>query len=464
MKKYFIIAMAIMATLVSCNGGGNTVSVAQTYETDAYMNGRLDLFNQCPIIPGDIVMLGDDYFDQGEWRDFYDNAKVRNRGILRDKAAFLPARIDSVASKKPAKIFVSAGLNDIREGASAKETADNLMKVFARIKRLSPKTERYYVNAVTLPGLTAEQKAEVAALNETMANAAEKNGFVNIDLCSALSQGIADGIFSWNGGRFLNGAGFEALTQTLAGSVGCEALNHPVDKENTAVEKYLENWYGCCDPATCYPAEYYTHRVSVYRSLPVRSNGVVLLGDSLTDYAEWNDLFPGFTFPILNRGIAGDMIEGMELRLDEVAAQQPNKIFILAGCNNLVKYPEVDEATVLQKYLAFVKKVHETCPKASVYVQSILPLNSLDPAFKTANPAAEKINMALKEAAKIGNYIFIDITTPLKDDNGELRLECTTDGCHLNATGYFTWATELLQLSRILVIGNPYEELKFNEK
>ena len=460
MKKYFIIAMAVLATLASCNGGGNTVSPAATYETDAYMNGRFDLFNQCPLAYNDIVMLGDDWVDQGEWCDFFDNTKIKNRGILRDKAAWLPARIDSVAAKKPAKLFVSAGLNDIREGASAKVVSDNLLKLFTRIGKISPKTEIFYVNAVVLPELTAEQKAEVASLNENMAQAAAKKGFTNIDLNSALEAGIADGTYSWNGGKYLNGAGFEAYTKLLEEYVGCPALNHAADKEDAAIDKYLEGWYGGCDPATCYPADYYKHRLSVYRSLPVRSNGVIMLGDSLTDYAEWNDLFPGFDFPILNRGIAGDMIEGLALRLDEVAAQQPNKIFILVGTNNLIKYPEVEEIAVLQNYLDLVKKVNQACPKATVYVQSILPLNPIDPAFKTVNPAAEKINNALREASKTGDYLFVDLISPLKNENDELRLECTTDGCHLNSTGYFTWATELLQLSRLLVIGNPYVEIE----
>ena len=109
MKKNLIIAMAVLATLVSCNGGGSFVSLADTYETDAYMSGRLDVFNQCPLAYNDIVMLGDDWIDQGEWREFYDNGKIRNRGILRDKAAWLPARLDSIVAKKPAKVFVSAG-------------------------------------------------------------------------------------------------------------------------------------------------------------------------------------------------------------------------------------------------------------------------------------------------------------------------------------------------------------------
>ena len=458
MKKYFIIAMAIMATLASCNGGGNAVSLAETYETDAYMNGRLDLFNQCPIAAGDIVMLGDDYFDQGEWAAFFGERKIKNRGIKGDKASFLLARIDSVAAKKPAKVFVSAGINDIREGAGAKEVSENLTKALSRIGRISSKTERYYMNIPATEDLSAEGREQVAELNDMMAKAAGKNGFTCIDLASALAAGIADGSFSGNGGKFLNGAGFEAYTKLISEYVGYEALNHANDAENGEVDKYLETWYGACDPATCYPSDYYTHRTSIFRSLPATSNGVVLLGDSITDYAEWNELFPGFSFPILNRGIAGNMIEGMALRLDEIAANQPNKIFILAGCNNLVKYPEVDESAVFQKYIDLVEKVHKACPKASVYVQSILPLNPVDPACKTANPAAEKINMALNEAAKVNDYYFLDIASPLKDENGNLRMECTTDGCHLNSTGYFTWATELLQLGRLLVIGNPYKE------
>ena len=66
MKKNLIIAMAVLATLVSCNGGGSFVSLADTYETDAYMSGRLDVFNQCPLAYNDIVMLGDDWIDQGD--------------------------------------------------------------------------------------------------------------------------------------------------------------------------------------------------------------------------------------------------------------------------------------------------------------------------------------------------------------------------------------------------------------
>ena len=458
MKKYFIVAMAILATLVSCNNGGDGADLGNVYADDPYMAGKLDMFNQTPLSYNDIVMFGDDWLDLGEWRAFFGGTKISNRGIRGDKAAFLPARTDSVASKKPLKVFVSAGANDIRGGTDAKTVQADLRKVFARFGKLSPKTALYYLNCVPTADMTPAQKDELTKLNTAMAEGAAKGKYTCIDLCSALAQGIADGTYSWNGGKYLNGAGYEAYTKLIAEAVGSQALNHAADKESEEIEKYLEGWYGSCDPANCMPPDYYRHKLSVFRSLPAAYNGIVMLGNSLTDFVRWEDILPGVN--VIGRGIAGDMIEGMALRLDEVAAQRPNKVFVMAGCNNLVKHPGTDPLAVLEKNLDLVRKIHSACPLATVYVQSILPLNPLDPACKEFNPAADKINAALKEAAKTNDFIFIDVTTPLKDENGDLRLECTTDGCHLNATGYFTWATELLQASRLMVIGDPYQNAK----
>lgn len=454
MKKYFIVAMAILATLISCNSGGDGTVQDNVYADDPYMAGKLDVFNQTPVSNDDIVMFGDDWLDLGEWASFFGVTNIRNRGIRGDKAALLPARTDSIASKKPLKVFVSAGANDIRGGGDSKTIQADLRKVFARFEKLSPNTALYYLNCVPTADMTSAQKDELLKLNTAMAEGAAKGGYTCIDLCGTLAQGIADGTYSWNGGKYLNGAGYEAYTGLIAEAVGSQALNHAADVENGQVEKYLEGWYGCGDPASCMPPDYYRHKLSVFRSLPPAYNGIVMLGNSLTDFVRWEDLLSGVN--VIGRGIAGDMIEGMALRLDDVAAQKPNKVFVMAGCNNLVKYPETDALAVFEKYLDLVRKIHSSCPKATVYVQSILPLNPIDPACKEFNPAADKVNAALKEAAKTNDFIFIDVTAPLKDENGDLRLECTTDGCHLNATGYFTWATELLQTSRLMIIGDPY--------
>lgn len=451
MKKFFLIAMAAIATLTACNNAAEQTE--DIYRTNTYMYGRTDLFNVLPVAENDIVMVGDDYTDLGEWASFYGSNTIKNRGIRGDKASAVINRIDSVAAKKPAKLFLSEGYNDIKDGAKAGDVVKNLEKVMARIHKISPKTELYFINIANSCGLTEEQKAEAAEVNAQMDKV--KKNFTCIDLAGALEQGLADGTFSGCNGLYLNGAGYEAYAKLLAPYVGMEALNSAVEEDNTEVDAYLQGWYGKNEPGTCMPAEYYSHKLSVFRSLPDTHNGIVLLGDSLTDFANWDELFPGFN--IVNRGIAGDMIDGITCRLDELEADQPNKIYVMAGCNDLGKYPEKDILDVWSSYEKLIKAIHAKFPKATLYIQSILPVSPADgEGYKEFNKKAENLNKILLAGKKEMNYIFVDLTEPLKDEYEDLREECTTDGCHLTATGYLTWATELLQIGRLIVIGDPY--------
>jgi hypothetical protein len=60
---------------------------------------------------------------------------------------------------------------------------------------------------------------------------------------------------------------------------------------------------------------------------------VVMLGDSLTELGEWQEMFP--EVKIANRGISSDMTSGILERLDEVMEARPRKVFLMAGINDL---------------------------------------------------------------------------------------------------------------------------------
>jgi len=463
MKSRLILMAAVVAAFASACTGNSTSTEPEWYADEAYFIGRNSLFNELPVSSGDIVMVGDDYIDLGEWRAFFAKDNIKNRGIRGDATAHILYRIDSVAAHKPAKIFLSAGLNDIIHGAKAEVPAAGVKAIVSRIKKLSPETEIYYLNTVSPVDLSAEQQEEVKKLNETVLKDAASKKFTCIDLASALNEGIKDGSYSYNGGVYLNGAGYEAYARLIQEYVGSDALNKAADDKyadkDEELSEYLKGWYGIHSPEGCMLPVYYKSRLSVFRSLPETHNGVLLLGDSLTDFAEWNDLLP--KFHVYARGIAGDMIEGIALRSDEIVADQPNKIFIMAGSNNFTKHPEKDVLAYWNSYEALIKKVKKECPKATVYVQSVLPANPILGAdYNDYNKKAGDLNKILQAGAQPDGYIYIDLTAPLTDENGDLRLECTTDGCHLNATGYLTWATQLLEIGRILVVGDPYTENK----
>ncbi|MGQ0516039.1 GDSL-type esterase/lipase family protein, partial [Bacillus sp. D-CC] len=62
-------------------------------------------------------------------------------------------------------------------------------------------------------------------------------------------------------------------------------------------------------------------------------SGVLFLGDSLTDFNEWDEAFPGIK--TYNRGISGDTTVGLIHRLNQVISLKPSKIFLMIGVNDL---------------------------------------------------------------------------------------------------------------------------------
>ena len=74
---------------------------------------------------------------------------------------------------------------------------------------------------------------------------------------------------------------------------------------------------------------YYGRRATLFDELPIGKKDIVMLGNSLTDGAEWNELLDNRH--VKNRGIVGDIVQGYIDRLEPILKGQPKKIFILGG-------------------------------------------------------------------------------------------------------------------------------------
>lgn len=183
---------------------------------------------------------------------------------------------------------------------------------------------------------------------------------------------------------------------------------------------------------------YYHQRVAHFRSLPLTKGDIIFLGNSITDGAEWSELFGDQR--IKNRGISGDVSAGILHRIDEVAARKPAKVFLMIGTNDLARKVSADS---LQKnILDAVRYLRLQSPATTVYVQSILPVNDVYGKFggHTGNGALiKKVNAALAQNATSLQYTYIDLNTPFSDSNGKLKALFTNDGLHLNGDAYLLW-------------------------
>lgn len=180
----------------------------------------------------------------------------------------------------------------------------------------------------------------------------------------------------------------------------------------------------------------YTEQLAQFRKMPVLPNAIVFVGNSLTDAGRWNDILP--EYPVLNRGISGDISYGVLARLDEITRHQPKKVFLMIGVNDLKR--GVPTANIIENYVKIVRMIKQDCPKTQIYLNSILPINpdKLLESFKAVkNDDIRILNEGLQQISKMEKGVrFINLHEILADNLGNLRSEVTPDGIHLEVSVY----------------------------
>lgn len=173
----------------------------------------------------------------------------------------------------------------------------------------------------------------------------------------------------------------------------------------------------------------YILRVTQFGHLAPLNGGVAFVGDSLTDWARWNEMFP--TVRVRNFGIAGDTTVGLQHRVSQVIDAKPAKVFLMIGTND-VEFGRTPEAIVanIEDILA---KLQSALPFVRIYVESLLPREA------KWDDKVRAVNTLLKAAAAKHGSVYIDLY-PLFVTNGRLDPRLTADDIHLAGEGYVRWS------------------------
>ncbi len=189
---------------------------------------------------------------------------------------------------------------------------------------------------------------------------------------------------------------------------------------------------------------FYYQRATLFDALPTDTTDIVMLGNSITNGAEWFELFNDPR--VKNRGISGDTWEGVYDRLDYLLKGQPAKIFLLIGVNNVSRGHSVDSiAGGVEK---IVKRIRKESPRTRLYVQSMLPVNDCYGMFGGHTSRADSvplINQRYRNIAAENGATFIDLYSSFADpETGKMNPQYTNDGLHLLGSGYLVWRDLIL--------------------
>lgn len=113
---------------------------AAQYPATSYQYRKASLCEELGVGRNDIVLLGSDIADNGEWVELLDNRHIANRGIRGETTADILRRIERICEGKPRKLLILPGTEELADGTPSSDIAGNIGRIIEIVKRKSPRT------------------------------------------------------------------------------------------------------------------------------------------------------------------------------------------------------------------------------------------------------------------------------------------------------------------------------------
>ncbi|MER2090759.1 MAG: GDSL-type esterase/lipase family protein [Sporosarcina sp.] len=186
-------------------------------------------------------------------------------------------------------------------------------------------------------------------------------------------------------------------------------------------------------------SDYYFTKKSIFEQSDVKNVDKLFIGDSITDYGEFQEYFPDEV--VLNRGIRNDVSKGVLKRINEVVDRNSEEAYLMIGVND-IRY-STDSKNFEKRVTAIVESFKGK--DTTLFIQSILPVNNKIFGEEVSNEKVKKFNGILQRIAEENGIEYIDLHSSFVDNNGQLDKKFTIDGLHLNGEGYKVWVDILRQ-------------------
>lgn len=183
---------------------------------------RVAIFEKEPVVTGKIMFLGNSITEGGNWAKLTGDPSVINRGIGGDITYGILQRLDDVIKRKPSKLFILIGINDIGKDIPDEAIANNYVKIIKRVQTSSPGTVIYVQSILPLnpavPNFPQhyDKQDHVVHTNQLLREVAKMTNtiFVNLFPLFLDNQHLLDKKYT-NDGLHLNEKGYEVWVSYL---------------------------------------------------------------------------------------------------------------------------------------------------------------------------------------------------------------------------------------------------------
>ena len=139
----FLLTLSLIAFLSFNSVTAQTVKWDSTYRPGKYVEQVLK-FKAEPTAKKDFIFLGNSITAGTDWSKLLGLPNAKNRGISGDITFGVLERLQEVIDRKPAKVFILIGINDISRNIPDEVILNNYKKMISRIREGSKKTQIYF--------------------------------------------------------------------------------------------------------------------------------------------------------------------------------------------------------------------------------------------------------------------------------------------------------------------------------
>jgi lysophospholipase L1-like esterase len=210
MKKLFVVVFCLLSKLLLAQASYD--SSFHFY----YYDQKLSMFEIMPSPKKPIIWMGDSITDGCEWSELFGNKSNINRGISSDNTFGILNRLYEVIKRKPIKVFLLIGINDIARGIPDSIILRNFERIMDSFALQAPSTKLYIQSILpTNNSFTNfknhQNKAEhIDAVNNGLQTMCKAKNIKYINLYDAFldAEGKLDAKYT-NDGLHLTGEGYQ---------------------------------------------------------------------------------------------------------------------------------------------------------------------------------------------------------------------------------------------------------------
>ena len=139
----FCFCIVFVVLLITHFAGGFNSFYSSYWRDSNEYERRLTLFDALSEQSRGIVFVGDSITYAGPWSELFPKSQTHNFGIDGDTTEGLLGRIDAIVLRRPSKVFLMIGTNDLSLEFSEQEIIKNILETSRQLRTVSSETEVY---------------------------------------------------------------------------------------------------------------------------------------------------------------------------------------------------------------------------------------------------------------------------------------------------------------------------------